>query len=75
MSGRRNFTISELYCSHCGMMVTVPRKKNKQREKGHVKDLWCIHCKAITKHTEKRAMDHENPTFTENSIDYTNACI
>lgn len=61
MSSRRNFTISDVYCSQCGMKTTVPRKKNKQREKGHVKDVWCVHCKTITKHIEKRAMDHEKP--------------
>ena len=64
MTNRRNFTISEVYCSDCGSMTTVPRKKNKQREKGHVKDLWCIRCKTTTKHVEKRAMDHERSEFT-----------
>jgi len=63
MSNRRNFTISEVYCKECGAMTTVPRGKSKQREKGHIKDLWCIQCRSITKHTERRAMDHEIPDF------------
>lgn len=74
MSNRRNFTISEMYCKECNSIATVPRKKNKQREKGHVKDLWCIHCKAITKHTERRVMDHEKPDFKENNCNYNDSC-
>jgi len=61
MSGRRNYTISEVYCKECGSKTTVSRKKNRQREKGHIKDVWCIQCRDITKHIEKREMDHEDP--------------
>ena len=34
-------TISDMYCEDCGFHTTVPRKTGRQREKGHMKTMWC----------------------------------
>lgn len=40
-----NMTISDFYCTQCGnKTLMLPRKKNKQRESGHLKKLFCIYC-------------------------------
>jgi NAD-dependent SIR2 family protein deacetylase len=48
--------ISYFYCNECGNAFPVPRVK-KQREKGHIKNLYCIKCKSRTHHTEVRDCD------------------
>ena len=37
---------SRFFCTNCGK-ETIPcwRKKGKEREPGHLKKLYCIHCK------------------------------
>jgi len=49
--GRKNFTISDFYCTECGTDMPLPRVKN-QREKGHIKDIYCPKCKQIKKFVE-----------------------
>ena len=48
--------ISDFYCKKCGFVIPLPRSR-KQREKGHVKDVWCPHCKDVTQHDEVRSVD------------------
>lgn len=55
----RNVLLSEFYCEECGMKIPLPRKKRKQREKGHIKHLHCVKCQKITAHTEVRSCDLE----------------
>lgn len=49
---KRSTTISDLICSECGSIMSIPRWKNDQREKFHIKDLYCIDCNKITKFIE-----------------------
>lgn len=50
---RKNFSISDFYCTECGQRgISIPRKHGQARETGHIKDLYCIHCKKITKNVE-----------------------
>lgn len=43
----------DFYCIHCGNKgVPISRKAGKMREKGHYKNLYCIHCKDYTRHLE-----------------------
>lgn len=45
MASRRwNGTLSDMYCTECGLHMTVPRSKGKQREIGHIKHMYCIRC-------------------------------
>ena len=43
----RSFDFShEFYCCKCGNKgINVARKRNQYRERGHLKKLYCIHCK------------------------------
>ena len=43
----RNYDFShEFYCCRCGQRgFNVARKRNAYRELGHLKKLYCIHCK------------------------------
>jgi hypothetical protein len=69
-------TISEFYCVICGNKG-VPIARYNQREAGHIKDLYCVHCQKETHHVEVRAnspyyryeeflYEFENGNFDEN---------
>ena len=48
--------ISNFYCTECNYSIPLPRSR-KQREKGHIKDVWCPKCKKVTGHLEVRSCD------------------
>lgn len=43
---------SELICFECGSIIPIPRKTRSQRNKYHIKDIFCFRCDIITKHIE-----------------------
>ena len=49
---RRNTELSDLICSQCGSIMSIPRYKNGKRERFHVKDMYCINCNKETKFIE-----------------------
>lgn len=50
----KNIT-SDFYCTSCGKKgVPIIRNHGKMREAGHLKKLFCIHCKKETNHVEIR---------------------
>ncbi|MFR7475675.1 hypothetical protein [Frisingicoccus sp.] len=49
---KRETVISYFVCSECGLEMSIPRIKNQLREKWHVKDMHCPHCKKISKFVE-----------------------
>lgn len=50
---RKNFSLSDFYCTECGKKgLSIPRKHGQARESGHIKDLLCIYCNKRTKHVE-----------------------
>ena len=50
-----NLKISEMYCTCCGKKgIAIPRKNGNFRESGHLKKLYCIHCKMEKNHVEIR---------------------
>lgn len=53
----RKVSMSDFYCQECNFKLVLPRKKNLQREKGHIKHIYCIKCKCVTAHSEVRACD------------------
>lgn len=57
MSRRNKYTISQFVCLECGNKFPLPRPMNQKREKYHIKDLYCPHCKKITKTEEVRYDD------------------
>lgn len=40
-------------------------QRRKQREKGHIKDLYCVHCKDTTKNLEVRFCDYYSERIEE----------
>lgn len=50
---------SRFFCTECGNQgIPIIRKNCKLREKGHLKKLYCIHCKKDTNHVEIKEDDH-----------------
>lgn len=51
----RNMTESQMYCTMCGKRnIPVQRKINKEREPGHLKKMFCVHCGKTTNMVEIR---------------------
>jgi hypothetical protein len=61
-----NFTQSDFYCPLCGNKgIPLARKRSKQREKHHLKVLYCWHCRVEVNHIECRN-EEEVKEFKEN---------
>lgn len=41
-----------LQCPECDTIQTIYRKRNRMKEKYHIKHLWCWKCKEVTGHIE-----------------------
>lgn len=40
-----HFSVSDFYCTCCGKRgLSLPRPERKQREPGHLKELFCFYC-------------------------------
>lgn len=50
-------SISKLVCPECKNIFPIPRMINSNREKGHIKTMWCPFCKNIRDMVECRAHD------------------
>lgn len=50
---------SRFICLHCmnENMIATGIQRVSQREKNHVKDMYCLHCKKVTKNIEVRHCD------------------
>lgn len=53
----RDYRRSNCICPDCGNIFPIPRKKYRQRERGHIKTLWCPFCKREQDMQEIRSMD------------------
>ena len=43
----------EFYCCICGERgIPIPRRKGAEREAGHLKKIFCLHCGQETNHAE-----------------------
>ena len=55
MAKYNNQILTELFCLNCGNRgIPIYRQRNKIREAGHRKALYCIHCKETVNHYECR---------------------
>lgn len=54
---KRNYNISYFICPDCGKSLPLPRLKSCKRNKGHIKDLFCVYCNKMVKTTEVRSGD------------------
>lgn len=50
----RSFTTHTFFCLKCGKPNVIPRKKCKQKEKGHRKTMYCFNCRVLINHYETR---------------------
>ena len=52
MSRKRWSVTSIFVCPECGLEFPIPRYHGKQRERGHIKDLYCPTCNKVQKFRE-----------------------
>jgi len=50
--------LSTFICPECGNTFPLMRNRSRQRERGHVKDIYCPYCHKIQKFTEIRRRDY-----------------
>lgn len=51
----KGYTISDFYCTKCGnKSIPIPRGLGREREPGHLKNIFCVYCKKDTNHVECR---------------------
>lgn len=56
MSASSGLTTSDFFCTECGQKgIPVMRRPGGQREAGHLKNLYCPHCRKETNHVEIRS--------------------
>lgn len=49
---KKNYVDTYLECCDCGNVVKIWRYISRQKEKGHIKHLYCYKCKNTTPHKE-----------------------
>ena len=52
MSKRQSYTISHFLCPECGNEIPLPRRSNRNRESGHIKDIYCPYCNKVQQFLE-----------------------
>lgn len=55
---KQKMVISSLKCQECGTILTVPRKRARQRESGHIKHMFCPFCKNIKAFEENKILQY-----------------
>ena len=55
-SSKRSIRISDFYCKVCNAKIPLPRTR-REREKYHIKDMYCPFCKEIRAFYEVRSGD------------------
>ena len=70
MARNREIQISDFYCTKCGnKSIPIARKEGRYKEAGHLKKLWCYHCKEEINHAEVRPFGGYNyEDFVEDFI-------
>ena len=57
---RKSAVQSRFFCTCCGKEgIPIWRKTHRQKQKDHLKKLYCLHCKLETNHREVRQYDIE----------------
>lgn len=44
--------LSTLICPKCGLRLEIPRRVDRRRKEGHIKDIYCIKCGKMQKFIE-----------------------
>ena len=57
-SRKRHEILSEFWCISCGKKgIPVMRNRGRQRQDGHRKKLYCVHCRVVINHIETRTAE------------------
>ena len=54
---RKRYVTSEFHCPECEFVMPLPRNCGRQREKGHIKNIWCPQCKKEMRFKEIRYIE------------------
>ena len=54
-------TISVCYCTCCGNRMYIPRVSERQKEKEHIKNIFCCKCRENEAFVEVRDFDYLSP--------------
>ena len=66
MAGGKATHTADFYCTKCGKKgMPLARRKSNVKEKGHMKKLWCLHCKEEVNHVEIRPFDYNYEEIME----------
>lgn len=55
----RSVTYSTFYCTQCTNKISLPRRNSRQRERSHLKNIYCVKCREEVNHYEVREFDHD----------------
>lgn len=57
----RKISLSDFYCTQCGNKgIPIFRTAGKEREPGHLKKIFCLHCQKETNMVEVRPINKYN---------------
>ena len=57
--GRQILSSSDFYCTKCGNRgIPITRRRGAEREAGHLKRIFCLHCKEEWNHVECKSFSH-----------------
>lgn len=48
----KGFVLTNLKCGNCERTMMIPRRIGRQKQKGHIKDMWCPYCNTMSKFVE-----------------------
>ena len=54
---KRKTTNSTFICSNCNAYIPLPRLIKRQKEREHIKHIWCYKCKEVRGFIEYRECD------------------
>lgn len=63
MRKRQCMNLSTFICPECGKTFPIMRNHGRQRERGHIKDIWCPYCQQTQKFLEIRRSDYYNNIY------------
>lgn len=68
------FVSTDLVCPECGNVTTIQRKMSKEKQEGHIKDLYCYKCQKLTKQYEVKDVSIFLEKNRDDSFEKGNIC-
>lgn len=60
-----SYETHDFYCCNCGRLgLPIARPAARKRERGHLKNLYCIHCRTEYNHAEITSDQEKQEFFT-----------